>query len=108
MARARSGGHTAVVQTSNVNAAGSGTVTIFEEKVSPTGTRTFTVQGWKIQGTGYTYIKWLHYKDAPLPPPGAVTTGRGLDLVFAIDTRFSTSKTAIEVRWVLIPAGVLA
>ena len=29
---------------------------------------------------------WLHYKDAPLPPPGPGTTGRGLDLVFAIDT----------------------
>ena len=74
-----SGGHTAVVQTSNVSAAGSGTVTIIEENASSSGTRTFTVQGWKIQGTGYTYIKWLHYKDAPLPPPGPGTTGRGLD-----------------------------
>ncbi len=85
------GGHTAVVQTSNVNAAGAGTVTIIEENASPTGTRTLTVQGWKIQGTGYTYIKWLHYKNAPLPPPGPGTTGRALDLVFAIDTTGSMS-----------------
>jgi hypothetical protein len=82
----RSGGHTAVVQTSNVNAAGTGTVTLVEQNASPTGTRTFNVQGWKIQGTGYPYIKWLHYKDAPLPPPAPGTRGRGLDLVLAIDT----------------------
>jgi hypothetical protein len=81
-----SGGHTAVVQTSNINVAGTGKVTIIEQNASESGTRTFNVQGWKIQGTGYTYIKWLHYKDAPLPPPGPGTTSRGLDLVFAIDS----------------------
>ncbi len=85
------GGHTAVVQASNVNASGAGTVTVVEENASPTGTRTFTVQGWKILGTGYSYIKWLHFKATPLPPPGPGTTGRALDLVFAIDTTGSMS-----------------
>lgn len=85
-----SGGHTAVVQASNVDGSGNGSITIIEENSSPGGSRTLQVRGWQIKSSE-PYVKWLHYKSAPLPPPGPGPTARALDLVFAIDTTGSMS-----------------
>ncbi len=82
-------GHTAVVQASNINSAGNGTVTIVEENASPKGQRILSVKNWAIQGSGWTYIKWLHYTATAVPPSGTGAgsgSGKPLDLVFAIDT----------------------
>lgn len=86
-----SGGHTAVVQASDINASGTGSVTIIEQNAYPTGTEKLHVAGWAIQGTPFAHIKWLHPKGAAPPPPGSGAAGRGLDLVFAIDTTGSMS-----------------
>ena len=95
------GGHTAVVQSSTVNAIGTGEITVVEENANKSGKATFHVSGFAIQGTLYKYIKWLHYKgNASTPTSGA----RPVDIVFAIDTTGSmapyissvvTSATAI-------------
>jgi hypothetical protein len=87
------GGHTAVVQSSTVDAAGNGTVTVIQENASADGHAVYRVAGWAIQGTKWKYIKWLHYKSSPLTPPGSggTTSSHGLDLVFAIDTTGSMS-----------------
>lgn len=85
------GGHTSVVQSSTVSSSGTGQITVIEENASPKGTSTFNVQGWKIQGTGYTYIKWLHFNGLPVTSPGPGPSARPVDLVFAIDTTGSMS-----------------
>lgn len=94
---AENGGHTAVVQSSKVDAAGNGSITIIEENSSATGTRNLNVKSWAVTGTSNKYVKWLHFKSAPTPPPsGGGGTGAGgpggkYDLVFAIDTTGSMS-----------------
>ena len=88
-------GHTAVVQASDINASGSGNVTIVEENASSTGQRVLQVRNWAIQGTSWKFIKWLHYTATPVPPGGTGSGpgsgsgsggGKKVDLVFAIDT----------------------
>lgn len=87
------GGHTAVVQASDINSSGTGNVTIVEENASPTGQKVLQVKNWAIQGSGWNYIKWLHYTATALPPGGTGSgpgsgsgSGKKVDLVFAIDT----------------------
>jgi hypothetical protein len=53
------GGHTAVVQSSAVDAAGNGTVTVVEENASAAGIARLTVTGWTVRYPGYPYIEWL-------------------------------------------------
>lgn len=62
----RGGGHTAVVQSSSVNSAGDGTVTVIEENGSATGESVYRMSGWRIQGWGYA--KWLHRPVNPAAP----------------------------------------
>jgi hypothetical protein len=54
-----SGGHTAVVQASAVNAAGNGTVTIVEENAATAGVARLAVTGWTVRYPGYPYLEWL-------------------------------------------------
>lgn len=54
-----SGGHTAVVQSSSVNAAGNGTVTVIEENAAASGVAVLTVAGWTVRYPGFRYIEWL-------------------------------------------------
>jgi hypothetical protein len=53
------GGHTAVVQSSSVNAAGNGTVTIVEENAVPSGVQVLRVAGWNVTYDGFPYLEWL-------------------------------------------------
>lgn len=53
------GGHTAVVQSSDVDAAGDGTVTIIEENAAPSGVQVIPVRHWAVSFAGFPYIEWL-------------------------------------------------
>jgi hypothetical protein len=53
------GGHTAVVQSSSVNAAGNGTVTIVEENAVPSGVQVLPVSDWAVHYDGFPYMEWL-------------------------------------------------
>jgi Putative Ig domain/CHAP domain len=55
----RSGGHTAVVQGSSVNAAGDGTVTIVEENAVRSGVEVLQVRNWYVSYRGFPYLRWL-------------------------------------------------
>jgi hypothetical protein len=54
-----SGGHTAVVQSSEVDANGNGTVTVIEENATARGVADLAVSGWTVRYPGYRYIEWL-------------------------------------------------
>ena len=53
------GGHTAVVQSSSVNSAGNGTVTIVEENAVPSGVQVLRVSDWNVTYDGFPYLEWL-------------------------------------------------
>ena len=53
------GGHTAVVQSSSVNAAGNGAVTIVEENAVPSGIQVLPVSDWRVTYDGFPYVEWL-------------------------------------------------
>jgi hypothetical protein len=53
------GGHTAVVQSSSVNSAGNGTVTIVEENAVPSGVQVLPVTNWNVTYNGFPYVEWL-------------------------------------------------
>jgi hypothetical protein len=53
------GGHTAVVQSSSVNAAGRGTVTIVEENAAPGGVQVLPVSNWYVTDDAFPYLDWL-------------------------------------------------
>jgi Putative Ig domain len=53
------GGHTGVVQSSSVNAAGHGTVTIVEENAVPSGIQVLSVTNWDVTYDGFPYGEWL-------------------------------------------------
>ena len=53
------GGHTAVVQSSSVNSAGNGTVTIVEENAVPSGVQVLSVTNWNVTYDGFPYVEWL-------------------------------------------------
>jgi hypothetical protein len=54
------GGHTAIVQSSSVNSAGTGSIVVIEENNSAVGQQTLTVSNWHVAYPGFSYIKWLH------------------------------------------------
>jgi hypothetical protein len=54
-----SGGHTAVVQSSSVNAAGNGTATVVEENAAASGVAVLPVAGWTVRYPGFPYVEWL-------------------------------------------------
>lgn len=53
------GGHTAVVQSSSVNSAGNGTVTIVEENAVPSGVQVLKDTDWTVTYDGFPYLEWL-------------------------------------------------
>ena len=67
-----SGGHTAVVQSSRVNGAGTGTINIVEENAAVNGSATVAVNNWRVTYGSFPYIKWLH------PRNGAAGSGSAL------------------------------
>jgi hypothetical protein len=69
----KGGGHTAVVQSSAVNAAGDGTVTLVQENADATGVAVLPVSGWSVRYPGFRYAQWLTTAGltvtSPHPPP---------------------------------------
>jgi CHAP domain len=61
-----SGGHTAVVQSGSVNAAGNGTVTVVEENGSPSGVAVLAVTAWTVRYPGFRYLEWLTVTGQPV------------------------------------------
>jgi len=56
-----SGGHTAVVQSSSVDANGNGQLSVEEENAAANGHDTVSVRNWVVQPLyRFSYIKWLH------------------------------------------------
>jgi Putative Ig domain len=53
------GGHTAVVQSTSVDAAGNGTVTVVEENAVPSGVQVLRVGDWNVTYDGFPYLEWL-------------------------------------------------
>src|SRR6202034_4113522 len=73
-----SGGHSAVVQSSSVNAAGNGTVTVVEENAAASGVAVLAVSGWTARYPGFPYIEWLSAAAGRQPahtfPPARMVT----------------------------------
>ena len=53
------GGHTVVVQSSSVNAAGNGTLTVVEENAVASGIQILPVSDWRAAYNGFPYLEWL-------------------------------------------------
>ena len=71
-----SAGHTSVVAGTNINASGSGTVTVEEENASADGWDTVPVTDWILGGFDGGVSGWLHNPDFTLLPTDAVTAVR--------------------------------
>ena len=56
------GGHTAVVQSSNVNSAGNGSLTLIDENGTAAGVELATVTNWTVAYASFPYIEWLHLR----------------------------------------------
>jgi hypothetical protein len=53
------GGHTVVVQSSSVTAAGNGTLTVVEENAVPSGIQVLPVSDWSVTYNGFPHVEWL-------------------------------------------------
>jgi len=56
------GGHTMVVQSSNVNSAGNGSITTVDENGTAAGVEVLTVTNWTVTYASFPYIEWLHLR----------------------------------------------
>lgn len=56
------GGHTMVVQSSNVNSAGTGSITTVDENGTAAGVEVLTVTNWTVTYATFPYIEWLHLR----------------------------------------------
>ena len=56
---AAAGGHTVVVQSSSVDAAGNGTLTIVEENAVASGIQVLPVADWYVTYDGFPYLEWM-------------------------------------------------
>jgi hypothetical protein len=54
-----SGGHSVIVQSSAVDRAGEGTVTVIEENASASGVAVVPVDRWRVRFPGFRYAEWL-------------------------------------------------
>jgi hypothetical protein len=71
------GGHSVVVQTSSVDPAGDGSVTVVEENADATGVAVLPVRGWRVLDRGFRYVEWLTTAGLVVtsPHPPAVLAG---------------------------------
>jgi hypothetical protein len=87
-----SGGHTGVVQSSSVNSAGNGSITLVEENAVSSGVQVLTVSNWTVSYSGFPYIEWLH-SGQQVTPPGDLLRSGSFEASFAGWSRY-------------VPAGV--
>lgn len=78
------GGHTVVVQSSSVDAAGNGSLTIVEENAVPSGIQVLPVSDWSVTYHGFPYMEWLTtvglIVSTPTLPSGQVSQGYSASL----------------------------
>jgi Putative Ig domain/CHAP domain len=110
-----SGGHTAVVQSSSVTAAGNGTVTVVEENAGTAGVAVLPVSGWRVRYRGFPYAEWLTTAGltvtSPHPPPAQ--PGRRYSFALTADGgrppyRWRVSSGALPAGLALSAAGALS
>ena len=110
-----SGGHTAVVQSSSVSAAGYGTVTVVEENADAAGVAVLQVSDWIVRYPGFAFVEWLATTGLTVTsphPPQAVAGRRYSFALTATDGRppyrWRVTSGALPAGLALSPAGVLA
>ena len=111
----RSGGHTAVVQASSVNADGDGTVTIVEENAAPSGIEVLRVRNWHVTYTGFRYLEWLTtvglVVTTPWLPSAEETRPYSVTLTATGGTgpyRWALTRGTLPAGFALSAAGVLS
>ncbi|MGH3246889.1 MAG: CHAP domain-containing protein [Trebonia sp.] len=109
-----SGGHTAVVASSSVNAAGSGTVTIVEENAAASGVAVLPVSGWTVRYPRFPFVEWLTTTGLTVTSvhPPAIQPGRRYS--FALTAaggrppyRWRVTSGTLPAGLTLSPAGTL-
>jgi hypothetical protein len=110
-----SGGHTAVVQSSSVDAAGDGTVTVVEENAAAGGVAVLPVNGWSVRYPGFRYVEWLTTAGLTVTSPHPPPPRAGRRYFFALTAtggappyRWSAPAGALPPGLALSPTGVLA
>ncbi len=110
-----SGGHTAVVQSSSVNAAGNGTVTVVEENADAAGVAVLLVSGWPVRYPGFRYVEWLTTAGLTVTSPHPPQAQAGQRYSFALTAtggrppyRWRAAPGTLPAGLALSPAGTLA
>ncbi len=109
------GGHTVVVQSSSVNAAGDGTVTIVEENAVPSGVQILPVTDWHVSYSGFPYVEWLTtvglIVTTPTLPSAQVSRGYSVRLTATGGPgsyRWAVTAGSLPPGLALSPAGLLS
>jgi hypothetical protein len=108
------GGHTVVVQSSSVNAAGDGTLTVVEENAVASGIQVLPVTDWSVTYNGFPYLEWLTtvglIVTTPTLPSAQVSRGYSATLTAtggAGPYRWAVTAGSLPPGLALSPAGLL-
>ncbi|HEX3517128.1 MAG TPA: Ig domain-containing protein [Trebonia sp.] len=109
-----SGGHSAVVQSSSVSAAGNGTVTVVEENADAAGVAVLQVSDWTVRYPGFAFAEWLTTSGLTVtfPHPPQAVPGRRYSFALTATHgrppyRWRVTAGALPAGLTLSPAGVL-
>jgi hypothetical protein len=110
-----SGGHTAVVQSSSVSAAGNGTVTVVEENADAAGVAVLQVSDWTVRYPGFAFVEWLTTTGLTVTSPHLPRAVAGKRYSFALTAtdgrppyRWRVTSGALPAGLALSTAGVLS
>jgi hypothetical protein len=110
-----SGGHTAVVQSSSVSAAGNGTVTVVEENADAAGVAVLPVSDWTVHYPGFAFVEWLTTTGLAVTSPHPPRAVAGKRYSFALTAaggrphyRWRVTSGALPAGLALSTAGVLS
>jgi hypothetical protein len=101
-----SGGHTAVVQSSSVNAAGDGTVTVVQENADAAGVAVVPVTGWRVRYPGFRYAQWLTTAGLTVTSPRLPPARPGHRYFFALTATGGSTPYRWRVTSGTLPAGL--
>ena len=109
-----SGGHSAVVQSSWVSAAGNGTVTVVEENAGAAGVAVLQVGDWTVRFPGFAFAQWLTTSGLTVTFPHPPRAVPGERYSFALTAthgrppyRWRVTSGALPAGLTLSPAGDL-
>lgn len=101
-----SGGHSAVVQTSSVNRAGDGSLTIVEENADASGVAVLQVSGWRVRDPGFRYAEWLTTVGLAVTSPHPPAVLAGVPYSFALTATGGRPPYRWRVIAGALPAGL--